>query len=126
MKMIKAMVAGLSLMLLGLLAATFYMGWRCGQLPWWPFQVHRWYLACATHAPQYQFHSTVIFLSFSLAGGLISAFFQRGAKVANEFGASKWSTLADVKAAELIMQPGQRSRMIHVLGRFAGHFLTYI
>lgn len=125
MKTIKALVAGLSLMLAGLLAATFHMGWRCGQLAGWPFQIHQWYLHCAAATPEYQFHSMMIFLTFSLAGGLAGAFFQRQSRIRTEFGASKWATLEDVKAAGLIMQPGQRSRLIHVLGKFAGQFLTY-
>jgi hypothetical protein len=69
MKTLKAMAVGLSMMAFGLLAATAYMGWRCGRLPWWPFQTHHWYLSCAGSLPQYQFHSMAIFLSFVLAGG---------------------------------------------------------
>ena len=126
MKLMKALSAALSMMALGVLAATFYMGWRCGMLPWWPFQVHSWYLSCVASLPQYQFHSMAIFLGFTLAGGLAGAYFRRDAKAAKEFGASKWAALEDAKAAELIMTPGMRSRLIRVLGKFQGHFLTYI
>lgn len=123
--MIKALAAGLSLMLLGLLAATFYMGWRCGQLAWWPFQVHQWYLSCAAWSPQYQFHSMMIFLAFSLAGGLAGAFFRRGSKDRKKFGSEAWATLDDVIKAGLIMKPGQRSKVIRVIGKFGKHILTY-
>src|SRR4051794_17158616 len=126
MKTIKAIAAGLSMMLLGLLAATGYMGWRCGQLAWWPFQTHRWYLSCAAWSPPYQFHSMMIFLGFALAGGLAAAFFRRGQTVKVEFGASKWAGLDDVIAAALIMKQGQRSKLTRVLGKFADQFITYI
>jgi type IV secretion system protein VirD4 len=125
MKIIKALAVSLSMIILGALAATFYMGWRCGRLPWWPFQVHNWYLSCAASLPQYQFHSLMIFLGFSLAGGLLGSYFRRGTKTKTEFGASKWATKEDVIAAGLIMKPGERSPKIHPMGKFEGDFLAY-
>lgn len=125
MKTFKAMAASLSMILLGLLFATGYMGWRCGKLAWWPFQVHQWYLSCASSAPGYQFHAMMIFLGFALVGGLTGAWLRRGTVVSKEFGSSKWATLSDVEAAELIMKEKDRSRLIRVLGKFGGRFLTY-
>jgi|SRR4051812_41665301 type IV secretion system protein VirD4 len=126
MKTIKAVAAGLAVLVLGALASTGYLAWFCGYVAWWPFKTHQWLLYCMTRNPDRQMHALFIFLGFALAAGLVANFCRREAKKEKEFGASKWATLDDVIAAGLIMQPGQRSKLIHVLGKFAGHFLTYI
>lgn len=124
--MIKAIAAGLAVLVLGALSSTGYLAWYCGYFAFWPFKTHEWLLHCMAGNPNRQMHALLIFLAFALVAGLVANFCRRGRKEAQEFGASKWATMADVRAAGLVMKPSERSKLIHVLGKFAGHFLTYV
>ncbi|MGF7213060.1 type IV secretion system protein VirD4 [Skermanella aerolata] len=125
MKTIKAIAAGLAVLVLGALASTGYLAWYCGYVAYWPLKTHQWLLYCMERQPARQLHALLIFLAFALVAGLVSNFCCRDGKVQKEFGTARWATLKDMIGADLIMKPYQRSKLIRVLGKFADQFITY-
>jgi type IV secretion system protein VirD4 len=123
MRTIKAIAAGLAVLLLGALASIGYLAWSCGTVAW--FRTHTWIVQCMARNPDRQMHALLIFLAFALVAGLVANFCRRDAQARKVFGASRWATLEDVIAAGLVMMPGQRSRTIRVLGKFADRIITY-